>query len=80
MYFWCSKALSHRDGSLEYPQHMFWLRNKKNNFQLRTLIWGPDVTAGQLNANYGPKLMSEFPKCHFDSIILNLVKLCLFSI
>ena len=20
---------------------MFWLRNKKNNFQLRTLIWGP---------------------------------------
>ena len=19
---------------------MFWLRNKKNNFQLRTLIWG----------------------------------------
>ena len=22
-------------------QHMFWLRNKKNNCQLRTLIWGP---------------------------------------
>ena len=21
---------------------MFWLRNKKNNFQLRTLIWGSD--------------------------------------
>ena len=21
---------------------MFWLRNKKNNFQLRTLIWGPE--------------------------------------
>ena len=21
---------------------MFWLRNKKNNFQLHTLIWGPD--------------------------------------
>ena len=20
---------------------MFWLRNKKNNFQLRTHIWGP---------------------------------------
>ena len=20
---------------------MFWLRNKKNNLQLRTLIWGP---------------------------------------
>ena len=24
---------------------MFWLRNKKNNFQLRTLFWGPDATS-----------------------------------
>ena len=39
--FGCSKELSHRDGSFEYPQHMFWLRNKKNNFLLHTLIWGP---------------------------------------
>ena len=38
MCFWCSKELSHRDGSYEYPQHMFWLRYKKNNFLLRTLI------------------------------------------
>ena len=44
MYFGCSKEPSHRDGSVEYPQHMFWLRNKKNNFQLRTLIWGPENT------------------------------------
>ena len=22
---------------------MFWLRNKENNFQLRTLIWGPEL-------------------------------------
>ena len=41
MCFGCSKELSHHDGSFVYPQHMFWLRNKKNNFQLRTLIWGP---------------------------------------
>ena len=40
MYFGCSKEPSHLDGSFEYPQHMFWLRNKNNNFQLRTLIWG----------------------------------------
>ena len=40
--FGCSKDLSHRDNSFEHPQHMFWLRNKKNNFQLRTLIWGPE--------------------------------------
>ena len=28
MCFGCSKKPSHRDGSFEYPQHMFWLRNK----------------------------------------------------
>ena len=27
--FVCSKEPSYRDGSFEYPQHMFWLRNKK---------------------------------------------------
>ena len=32
--FGCSKEPSHRDGSFEYPQHMFWLRIKKNSFQL----------------------------------------------
>ena len=41
MCFGCSKEPSHRDGCFKYPQHMFWLRNNKNNFQLRTLIWGP---------------------------------------
>ena len=25
--FGCSKERSHREGSFEYPQHMFWLRN-----------------------------------------------------
>ena len=29
--FVCSKEPSHGDGSFEYPQHMFWLRNKKKN-------------------------------------------------
>ena len=29
---------------MEYPQHMFWLRNKKNNFQLRTLNWRPGIS------------------------------------
>ena len=32
-----------RDDPFEYPQHMFWLRNKKNNIQLRTLICGPKL-------------------------------------
>ena len=43
MYFGCSKEPSHRDGSFEYPEHMFWLRNKKNNFPVHTLIWRPEV-------------------------------------
>ena len=25
--FGCSKEPYHQDGSFEYPQHMFWLRN-----------------------------------------------------
>ena len=37
-----------RDGSFEYPQHMFLMRNEENNFLVRTLIlrpelWLPDV-------------------------------------
>ena len=42
--FWLLKEPSRRDSSFEYPHHMFWLRNKKNNFQLSTLIWGPAFT------------------------------------
>ena len=32
MCFGCSKEPSHRDGSFEYQQHMFWLRNEKIHF------------------------------------------------
>ena len=32
--FGCSNEPSHWDGSFEYPEHMFWLRNKKTIFQL----------------------------------------------
>ena len=35
MCFGCSKEPSHRDDSLEYPRHMFWLRNKKNESRSR---------------------------------------------
>ena len=55
MCFGCSKEPSHRDGSFEYPKHMFWLRNKNNNFQIRTLIWRPDCMNSfiLLNTEYG---------------------------
>ena len=28
--FGCSEEPSHKDGSFEYPEKMFWLTNKKN--------------------------------------------------
>ena len=45
MSFGCSKESSHRDGSFEYPQHMFWLRNKKIIFSYALL------SGGHLNQN-----------------------------
>ena len=44
MCFRCSKEPSHRDGSFEYPQHMVWLRNKKNDITVCTLIWRPAIS------------------------------------
>ena len=32
-------------GAFEYPQHMFWLRKKKINFQLRSHIWSHCVVS-----------------------------------
>ena len=40
MCFGCIKELSHSDGSFEYPQHMFWLRNKKLFFLFALLTKG----------------------------------------
>ena len=62
MCFGFSKEPSRPDGSFEYPQHMFWLRNKKNNFQIRTLILGP-VSQDQTdkNLNKGFKFQFSFP-------------------
>ena len=38
--FGCLNEQSHRDGSFEYPQHMFWLRNKKIIFSYTLLTKG----------------------------------------
>ena len=43
MWFGCSKEPSHPDGSFKYPQHMFWLRNKKIKFQIVALLSGGPV-------------------------------------
>ena len=39
--FGCSKEPSYRDGSFEYQQQMFWMKNKENNFPMHTFIWRP---------------------------------------
>ena len=41
IYFGYSKEPSYQEGSFEYPKHMFWLRNKKINYELHTLILRP---------------------------------------
>ena len=38
MYVRCSKEPSHLDGSFEYLQHMFWLRNDKTTFKHALLL------------------------------------------
>ena len=40
MCFGCSKEPSHWEGSFEYPQHMFWMRNKEIVFQYTLLSGG----------------------------------------
>ena len=53
--FGCSKEPSHWDSSFKYPQHRFWLRNKKNIFLLHTCNLSPghiQVTCLSLMANH----------------------------
>ena len=49
--FVCSKEPSHRDGSFEYPQHMFWMRNKENSFPIHILIRRPDYNREMTSCN-----------------------------
>ena len=61
--FGCSRELAHYDGYFEYPQHMFWLRIKKqNNFPLHTLIFRPVVML------YQASLVSQF-HCLYGFIV-----------
>ena len=58
------------DISFEYPQHMFWLRNKKNNFQLHTLIWGPDITWWcHLISHFHLRKMTSWVRLEFISLV-----------
>ena len=65
MCFGCSKESSHRDGSFEYQQHMFLLRNEKNNFQISALIWGTDISLHSIDY-----LINKMIKYHKNQIIV----------
>ena len=58
----CSKEPSHRNGSFEYPQHMFWLRNKKD----RKISFSYALLSGGPVNMYGFKILSssELYKIH----------------
>ena len=86
MCFGCSKELSHRDGSFEYAQHMFWMRNKENSFPIHALIWSPGVwmlytviykvlpitfLGSELQVNYVIK-----GQLYVDYRLVYLIKLC----
>ena len=47
----CSKEPSHRGSSFEYPQHMFWMKNKENSFQIHTLTWRPGHNREMTSSN-----------------------------
>ena len=67
MCFWCSKEPSHWDVSFEYPQHMFWTRNKENSFSIRTLIWR--------SVWFTYKQHSKFEKQKYNLLWHNAVKM-----
>ena len=71
MYFGSSKEPSHRDGSFEYPQHMFWLRNKKLE-DLKVLRRSPDLLNNVKIGQGQLQLIMEqicFYHIHFGQVI-----------
>ena len=72
MYFWCSKEPCHRDGSFEYPQHMFWLRNKKNIFSFALL------SGGLVNRCFKDTYLCVVLFCHHFFVFLFLYCIVLF--
>ena len=41
--FWVHKRIVSLRRLLEYPQHVFWMRNKENSFTISTLFWRPGL-------------------------------------
>ena len=83
MCFGCSKEQSHWDGSFEYPQHMFWLRNKNIIFSYTPLSGGLIVcqqfalnniffytTLGGISPNFTRMIFGPFLFHNYSTITL----------
>ena len=73
--FGSSKEPSHWDGSFVYPQHMFWLRNKKFNIFTYTLLSRPDTHAINIICNIWPGRLTKqtnniYLKYIFNTLVL----------
>ena len=59
--FGCSKEPSHRDGSSEYQQHLFWfIKHEETCFQLLTLILSPHFTISLEEHIFQGKIVNIF--------------------
>ena len=77
MCFGFSKEPAHQNGSFENPQHMFWLRNKKYIFQLRTIIWGPgcmSLSRGAIENQLEPRAKGVIGLENIVSIVYSTVQ------
>ena len=73
MCFGCPKEPFHRDGSFEYPQHMFCFRNKKNNFQIRSL--SGDLT-GPFSTSSDCFYLTAIPRKSFNFLNFDFTYIC----
>ena len=73
----CSKELSHWEGSFEYQQHIFWMRNEENNFQYACLygcLWLIDFLEIFFLNHYHVSFQSVFNGMHVIFIPYSLMK------
>ena len=78
MCFGCLKEQSHRDGSFEYPQHMFWLRNNKMIFSYTLFPGGPNLQVSCFSEIFFTFSLKEWnKKGSINAISLKKVIKCL---
>ena len=69
---WCLNEPSHCDGSFEYPQHMFWLRNKTIYNLVRNHNLSPDVCHCKCIIPYR-FVQNKFRISFYDELFLSIL-------